>query len=50
VVAVSLAIERLLTRPLSARIVEDAFVPGDTIVAEADDDHLKFESQSSPVA
>lgn len=44
------AIERLLTRPLSAKIVEDVFVPGDTIVAEADGDSLRFESQSSPVA
>ncbi|MFN8527830.1 MAG: ATP-dependent Clp protease ATP-binding subunit [Anaerolineae bacterium] len=30
------AIERLLTRPLSARIVEDAFNSGDTVVVEAD--------------
>ena len=44
------AIERLLTRPLSAKIVEDAFAPGDTIVAQVDGDKLKFESQSSPVA
>ncbi len=43
------AIERLLTRPLSAKIVEDAFLPGDTIQAEVDEDHLRFESQSSPV-
>ncbi|MDX2161803.1 MAG: ATP-dependent Clp protease ATP-binding subunit [bacterium] len=33
------AIERMLTRPLSGRIVEDAFEPGDTIVVEADSDH-----------
>ena len=36
------AIERLLTRPLSARIVEDAFVPGDTINAAVEGDHLQF--------
>jgi ATP-dependent Clp protease ATP-binding subunit ClpA len=29
------AVERLVTRPLSARIVEDAFAPGDTIVVHA---------------
>ena len=28
------AIERLLTRPLSAKIVEDVFNPGDTIVVD----------------
>ena len=38
------AIERLLTRPLSARIVEDAFAPGDTIVAKVHDDKLIFEA------
>ncbi len=39
------AIERLLTRPLSNRIIEDAFVPGDTIVVHAgDDDRLRFET------
>ncbi|MBI5668309.1 MAG: ATP-dependent Clp protease ATP-binding subunit [Chloroflexi bacterium] len=38
------AIERLLTRPLSARIVEDAFQPGDTIIAHADNDRLRFEA------
>ncbi|NWG16429.1 MAG: ATP-dependent Clp protease ATP-binding subunit [Chloroflexi bacterium] len=39
------AIERLLTRPLSARIVEDAFQPGDTIVAHAtEDERLRFEA------
>jgi ATP-dependent Clp protease ATP-binding subunit ClpB len=43
------AIERLLTRPLSAKIVEDAFMPGDTIVAEAEGDRLQFESKSSQV-
>ncbi len=36
------AIERLLTRPLSAKIVEDAFVPGDTITAAIEEDHLQF--------
>ncbi len=36
------AIERLLTRPLSAKIVEDAFVPGDTITAAIEEDHLHF--------
>ena len=41
------AIERLLTRPLSAKIVEDAFMPGDTIVAEVEGDRLQFESKSS---
>lgn len=43
------AIERLLTRPLSAKIVEDAFEPGMTIVAEVSDDKLSFEAQESPV-
>jgi ATP-dependent Clp protease ATP-binding subunit ClpC len=38
------AIERLLTRPVSAHIVEDAFQPGDTILVRADgDDRLRFE-------
>lgn len=41
------ALERLLTRPLSARIVEDAFPPGATIIADAEDDHLQFHTQSS---
>ncbi|MCC6802017.1 MAG: AAA family ATPase, partial [Anaerolineae bacterium] len=39
------AIERLLTRPLSAQIVEDAFMPGDTIIAEVEDDRLSFTVQ-----
>jgi ATP-dependent Clp protease ATP-binding subunit ClpA len=40
------AIERLVTRPLSARIVEDAFQAGDNIVAKPDgDDRLTFEPQ-----
>ncbi|MBZ0302405.1 MAG: ATP-dependent Clp protease ATP-binding subunit [Anaerolineae bacterium] len=39
------AIERYVTRPLSARIVEDSFEPGDTIYAYAtDDDGLRFEA------
>ncbi len=38
------AIERLLTRPLSARIVEDEFQPGDIIVAkEIEGEKLGFE-------
>jgi ATP-dependent Clp protease ATP-binding subunit ClpC len=41
------ALERLLTRPLSARIVEDAFAPGADIVADAEEDHLRFYTQSS---
>lgn len=38
------AIERLLTRPLSAQIVEDTFQPGDTIEAVTgdDDERLHF--------
>ncbi len=40
------AIERLITRPLSARIVEEAFQPGDHIVATAgDDNRLWFEAK-----
>ncbi|NWF70783.1 MAG: ATP-dependent Clp protease ATP-binding subunit [Chloroflexi bacterium] len=40
------AIERLLTRPLSARIVEDTFQPGDAIVAkEIDGEQLGFEAK-----
>jgi ATP-dependent Clp protease ATP-binding subunit ClpC len=39
------AIERLLTRPLSVKIVEDAFQPGDTVVARANEDEtLRFEA------
>jgi ATP-dependent Clp protease ATP-binding subunit ClpC len=37
------AIERLVTRPLSARIVEDRFHPGDTIIARIDGERLRFE-------
>jgi ATP-dependent Clp protease ATP-binding subunit ClpA len=40
------AVERLLTRPLSARIVEDAFEPGDTIIASVVDDRLDFAAQT----
>jgi ATP-dependent Clp protease ATP-binding subunit ClpC len=40
------AIERLLTRPLSARIVEDAFTAGDTINAYVEDgERLRFETE-----
>jgi ATP-dependent Clp protease ATP-binding subunit ClpA len=40
------AIERLLVRPLSAKIVADSFDPGTAIVASAEDDeHLRFEAQ-----
>lgn len=40
------AIERLVTRPLSARIVEEAFSRGDTIVARVgEDDRLIFEAE-----
>jgi len=40
------AIERLMTRPLSTKIVEDAFQPGDIITARADADgeRLVFEA------
>ncbi len=39
------AIERYITRPLSARIVEDSFEPGDTIYAYANEnDGLRFEA------
>jgi len=43
------AIERLLTRPLSARIVEEAFDSGDTIVVMADEDKqsLTFKAQDN---
>lgn len=41
------AIERLLTRPLSARIVEDTFAPGDTIHARRHDDNtLEFRTET----
>lgn len=40
------AIERLITRPLSAKIVEDSFKPYDIIVVRADDNHtLIFDTQ-----
>lgn len=39
------AVERLLIRPLSAKIVEDAFPPGSTITAQADEnERLRFDS------
>ena len=38
------AIERLLTRPLSARIVEDAFAPDAAITADAADGRLVFDT------
>jgi ATP-dependent Clp protease ATP-binding subunit ClpC len=42
------AIERLLTRPLSTRIVEDDFQKGDTILARADEgDRLRFEVKAA---
>jgi ATP-dependent Clp protease ATP-binding subunit ClpC len=43
------AIERLLTRPLSAQIVEDIFQPGDTIeaVTAEDDERLHFEKKAA---
>lgn len=42
------AIERLLTRPISAKIVEETFQKGETIIANANDDSdaLKFTSTS----
>jgi ATP-dependent Clp protease ATP-binding subunit ClpC len=40
------AVERYLTRPLSAQIVEDRFPPGTAIYAyAADEDQLRFENQ-----
>jgi ATP-dependent Clp protease ATP-binding subunit ClpB len=42
------AIERLLTRPLSAKIVEDAFAPGDTITADAEGERLTFVTAKPP--
>ncbi len=41
----SRAIERLLTRPISTKIVEDAFQPGDIVLATADGERLKFEAK-----
>lgn len=43
------AIERLLTRPISAKIVEEAFEKGDTIIAYAneDGDALAFKGKDS---
>jgi len=42
------AIERLLTRPLSARIVEDMFPSGSTIRVGVEGEVLRFEAQVSP--
>ncbi len=44
------AIERLLTRPLSQRILEDEFSPGSTLVITTCDGALHFESQPSQAA
>lgn len=42
------AIERLVTRPLSIKIVEDTFNPGDAIIAYAQDDgKLRFEAEAT---
>jgi ATP-dependent Clp protease ATP-binding subunit ClpC len=38
-------IERLITRPLSALLLENKFAPGDIITACADGDALRFEAQ-----
>ncbi|MBN2472664.1 MAG: ATP-dependent Clp protease ATP-binding subunit, partial [Anaerolineae bacterium] len=43
------AMERLLTRPLSALLLEDAFVPGQTIYVRAGDDRLVFTGGSAEV-
>lgn len=43
------AIERLVTRPLSTRIVEDAFKPGDTILARVEGEGLRFETAEAIV-
>ncbi len=42
------AIERYVTRPLSARIVEDSFEAGATIQAHVADGQLRFEAGNSP--
>lgn len=46
------AIERLLTRPLSARIVEDAFKPDDIVIVLASEDNqsLEFKAQGDNVS
>ncbi len=41
------AIERILTRPLSSKILEDTFVPGDTIIVDVDENGLRFETQAT---
>lgn len=45
------AIERLLTRPLSAKIVEDAFNSGDTVTVDATDNQtLSFQKAHNDIA
>ncbi len=40
-------VERMLTRPLSAQIVEDRFSPGDEIIVTVDDDgKIRFEARA----
>lgn len=41
------AIERLITRPLSNRIVQESFQSGETIVVVADDDDLDFKVRTT---
>jgi ATP-dependent Clp protease ATP-binding subunit ClpA len=40
------AIAKLITGPLSVQIVDDKFQNGDKIIAYADGDHLRFESEA----
>lgn len=44
------AIERLLTRPLSQRILDNLHPSGSTLVITAEDNHLHFESRQASVA
>jgi ATP-dependent Clp protease ATP-binding subunit ClpC len=44
------ALERLLTRPLSTALLEERFVPGDTIQASAEGDHLQLQAKPAPEA
>lgn len=44
------AIERLLTRPLSGLIVEDAFPPASDIIADAEGEKLKFTTKQDDAA
>ncbi|NJL94646.1 MAG: hypothetical protein HC915_13430 [Anaerolineae bacterium] len=39
------AIERLLTRPLSAALLEEQFRPGDTVLVKAQEGRLHLERQ-----